>query len=100
LAECCIINQEKTYGCEVEIPVKIRKDFSLFSESQSRIIISIHPGKQSVVESELKSLSQSFKLLGKVKGKTLRINDYFEINLTELSEIYYKTIPRIMGSEE
>ena len=100
LAECCIINREKMLGCEVEIPVKSREDFSLFSESQSRIIISVPQGKRSVIDSELNSHSQSFKLIGTVKGNTLRIKDYFEINLSELSEIYYKTIPRIMGSEE
>lgn len=100
LAECCIINHEKMFGCEVEIPVNSRKDFSLFSESQSRVIISIPPEKQNAVETELNSLSQSFKLLGKVTGQTLKIKDYFEINLSNLSDIYYKTIPRIMGSEE
>jgi len=100
LAECCIINHEKMIGCEVKIPVKSRKDFSLFSESQSRVIISILPEKQNVVESELNSHSQSFKLLGKVVGQTLKIKDYFEIEVSKLSKIYYKTIPRIMGSEE
>ncbi|MBK7498529.1 MAG: phosphoribosylformylglycinamidine synthase subunit PurL [Ignavibacteriales bacterium] len=54
LAECCIINQEKQIGCEVEIATKSRKDFSLFSESQSRIIISISKDKILELESELK----------------------------------------------
>ncbi len=100
LTECCIIDQENMIGCEVEIPVKSRMDFSLFSESQSRIIISISPENKNEFENEMNSLSQNFKLLGHVKGQTLKIKDYFEISLTELSEIYYKTIPRIMGSEE
>jgi phosphoribosylformylglycinamidine synthase subunit PurL len=100
LAECCIIDQENMIGCEVEIPVKSRKDFSLFSESQSKIIISIPAEKQIEVEVELNSFSQNYKRLGYVKGQTLKIKDFFEINLSELSEIYYKTIPRIMGSEE
>ncbi|MEJ2506374.1 MAG: phosphoribosylformylglycinamidine synthase subunit PurL, partial [Ignavibacteriaceae bacterium] len=100
LAECCIINQEKMLGCEVEIPITSRKDFSLFSESQSRIIISVSPAIQNAVETELNSLSQSFKLLGKVTGQKLKIINYFEISLSDLNDIYYKTIPRIMGSEE
>jgi phosphoribosylformylglycinamidine synthase len=100
LAECCIINQENMIGCEVEIPVKSKKDFSLFSESQSRIIVSITPGIQNRFESELNSLTQSFKLLGYVKGYSLSVKNFFEIELSKLSEIYYKTIPRIMGSEE
>ena len=100
LAECCIINQEKMLGCEVEIPIISRKDFSLFSESQSRIIISVSQEKRNAVETELNSLSQSFKLLGKVTGQKLKIINYFEISLSDLSDVYYKTIPRIMGSEE
>ncbi|MEJ2493873.1 MAG: phosphoribosylformylglycinamidine synthase subunit PurL [Ignavibacteriaceae bacterium] len=100
LAECCIINQEKMLGCEVEIPITSRKDFSLFSESQSRIIISVSQEKRNAVETELNSLSQSFKLLGKVTGQKLKIINYFEISLSDLSDVYYKTIPRIMGSEE
>ncbi len=100
LAECCIIDQENMIGCEVEISVKSRNDFSLFSESQSRIIISISPEKQNEFETELKSLSQNFNLLGHVKGHSLSIKNFFEIELSKLSEIYYKTIPRIMGSEE
>lgn len=100
LAECCIINHEKMFGCEVEIPVTSRKDFSLFSESQSRVIISIPREEQNVVETDLNSFSQSFNLLGKVTGQTLNIKDCFEISLSDLSDIYYKTIPRIMGSEE
>ena len=40
LAEACVMNREKQIGCEININVKGRKDFAMFSESQSRIIIS------------------------------------------------------------
>lgn len=45
IAECCIINQEEKIGCEVEIPIKSRTDLSLFSESQSRVIITVSKEK-------------------------------------------------------
>lgn len=99
LAECCIINQEKQIGCEVEIPVKSRKDFSLFSESQSRIIISTSESNSLKLEHELKLGSISFSKLGSVKGTSLKIKDFFNIGLNELSEIYFNTIPKIMSSE-
>lgn len=107
LAECCIINQGKMLGCEVEIPIKSRKDFSLFSESQSRIIITTSASNSPKLEHELKlelepehSSRIKFTRLGTVGGSSLKIKNIFEITLTELSDIYYETIPRIMGSEK
>lgn len=97
LAECCIINQEKQIGCEVEIPIKSRKDFSLFSESQSRIIITV--AKENSLELELELELKPSKL-GTVVGSSLKIKNLFEVELTELSDIYFNTIPRIMSGEE
>lgn len=100
LAECCIINQEKQIGCEVEIPIKSRNDFSLFSESQSRIIISVSGTDQSKLESELSKNKVSFTQLGKTGGNSLELNDMFKVSLTGLSEIYFNTIPGLMSSEK
>ncbi len=100
LAECCIINQEKQIGCEVEIPVKSRKDFSLFSESQSRVIITTSESNSHKLEPELKHSGVSFTKLGTVKGSSLEIKNVFEIELSTLSDIYFNTIPKIMSGEE
>ncbi|MBI5661515.1 MULTISPECIES: phosphoribosylformylglycinamidine synthase subunit PurL [Ignavibacterium] len=100
LAECCIINQEKQIGCEVEIPVKSRKDFSLFSESQSRVIISTSESDSLKLEPELRQSGISFLKLGVVKGSSFKIKDILEIKLSELSDIYFNTIPKIMSGEE
>jgi len=49
LAEAwCVMNRENQIGCEIDIKMSIRKDLALFSESQSRIIISC--GKDSTKE--------------------------------------------------
>uniref|UniRef100_A0A832CYU4 Phosphoribosylformylglycinamidine synthase subunit PurL n=1 Tax=Ignavibacterium album TaxID=591197 RepID=A0A832CYU4_9BACT len=100
LAECCIINQEKQIGCEVEIPIKSRIDFTLFSESQSRIIVSISNSKQKDFELKLKEAGIPSFRLGLVRGKSMIIKNVFEISLKELSDIYFKTMPRIMSGEE
>ncbi|HSL88744.1 MAG TPA: phosphoribosylformylglycinamidine synthase subunit PurL, partial [Ignavibacteriaceae bacterium] len=100
LAECCIINQEKQIGCEVEIPIKSRKDFSVFSESQSRIIISIEEEKILDLERELKLAKVSYTKLGSVVGTTLKFKNLFNVGVSDLSDIYYNTIPRIMSSEK
>jgi len=99
LAECCIINQEKQLGCEVEIPIRSRKDFSLFSESQSRIIISISKDKILDLERELKHSGVKFTKLGVVTGSSLKLKNLFDVSLKELSDIYYNTIPGIMSGE-
>jgi len=100
LAECCIINQEKQIGCEVEIPIKTRKEFSLFSESQSRIIISVSKVKTLDLEHELKLSGVKFKKLGEVTGSSLKLKNLFNVNINELSDIYFNTIPKIMSSEK
>jgi len=100
LAECCIINQGKQIGCEVEVPIKSRKDFSLFSESQSRIIISISKDKILELEPELKLANIRFTKLGYVTGSSLKLKNLFEVSVKELSDIYYNTIPGIMSCEE
>jgi phosphoribosylformylglycinamidine synthase len=106
LAECCIINQEKQLGCEVEIPTNSRKDFSLFSESQSRIIISIPKDKVLDLESaaadrpELILSGVKFTKLGIVGGTSMKLKNLFDVNVGELSDIYYNTIPGIMSGEE
>lgn len=99
LAECCIIDQEKQIGCEVEIPVKSRKDFSLFSESQSRIIISLSKDNILELEHELKLSNVKFKKLGVAGGTTLKLKNLFDINISDLSDIYFNTIPKIMSGE-
>ncbi len=60
LAECCIINNEKMFGAEVNIPIKTRKDFSYFSETQSRIIVSISSDKIEQFEKYVRSFNQPF----------------------------------------
>ena len=99
LAECCIINQEKQIGCEVETPIKSRKDFTLFSESQSRIIISVAKDRCNDLESEFKLTNLKFTKLGFVTGSSLKLKDLFEVSVNDLSNIYYNTIPGIMSGE-
>ncbi len=86
-------------GCQVELPVKSRIDFSLFSESQSRIIISVRKENFGEFERELKLSGINFTKLGNVGGESLKLKNLFDVDLKTLSDIYYKTIPRIMGSE-
>jgi len=100
LAECCIIDEEKMLGAEVKIPIKTRTDFSLFSESQSRIVVSVSPNNKEFFESKLKEFNQPFTYLGIVGGESLIINDEIDLGLNSLAELYFNTIPKIMNSEK
>jgi len=100
IAECCIIDEQKMIGAEVTIPVKTREDFSLFSESQSRIVVSVSPGKKDKFESTLREFKQPFMYLGNTGGDSLKINDYVDVELDRIADLFYNTIPNIMKREE
>jgi phosphoribosylformylglycinamidine synthase len=87
-------------GVEVTLPIKSRKDFSYFSETQSRIIVSVPDNKKNEFEKLLHSSSQTFTLLGKVSGQSLKINDNINVKVDDLADIYFNTIPRIMSGEK
>ncbi len=96
IAECCIIKDEKPVGAKVKIPIKSREDFSFFSESQSRVIVSVNPElKEKFEETAAKSFTP-FTLIGETGGKDLCINDQYDFSLSYLIEHYYSSIPKIM----
>ena len=97
IAECCIINEVNPVGAEVIIPVKSREEFSLFSESQSRVIVSIRKSNKDKFESFLNNQDQIFTFLGETKGTNLSVNNKIRISNNRLSELYYNTIPNIMN---
>ena len=99
LAECCIIDEENLIGADITIPIKSRQDFSFFSESQSRIIVSISPDHKTEFEEKLNSQNQKFYLLGKTGGLKLKINNVINVDVNTLSDLYYNTIPNLMDSE-
>jgi phosphoribosylformylglycinamidine synthase subunit PurL len=96
LAECCIINDENPVGAEITVPVKSREDFTLFSESQSRVIVSVSSFKKDEFEKILKENNQTFNYAGRTGGKQMRVNN-ITVSVEKLRNIYYNTIPRIMN---
>jgi phosphoribosylformylglycinamidine synthase len=97
LAECCIINEENPVGASIDIPVKSREDFTLFSESQSRIIVTIKEKNKNKFESYLNETCQVYAFLGITGGDTFRVNDKIKLGLNRLVDLYYNTIPSIMN---
>jgi len=97
LAESCIGDQENPVGAEVNIPIKSRLDFTLFSESQSRVIVSVSSSNKEEFEKVVSEHSTPITLIGKTTEKDLKINDEIAISLEKLIDIYYNTISKKMN---
>jgi len=99
LAECCVSHKDFPLGAKLDIPIKTREDFSLFSESQSRVIISVSPSKRNEVENILSKQSVPYYFAGTVVRNDFTINNSIDLSITKLSDIFYNTIPQKMNHE-
>ncbi len=100
LAECCIMNMEKPVGAEVHIPIRARTDFAFFSESQSRVIVTVSEENEDSFEKIASESFTPFILLGRTSGSSLKINDQFDFNLNHLKDIYFNTISKLMNEAD
>ena len=89
LAECCIINKEKTVGAKVHIPIKSREDFSFFSESQSRVIVSVSGENKDRFEEIASRSFTPYLYLGVTGGNSFNVNDQYDFSLSLLTGLYY-----------
>ena len=96
LAECCIMDPENMTGCEINIEYSGRKDFRLFAETQSSIIISADPGNIKKILEIADKYSVSVNEAGITKGNRLKINNDIDLPLREIAEGYYNSIKNIM----
>ena len=77
--------------------LKAEMIFRCFPKSQSRVIISVNRDKKENVEKILKEKGQYFSMIGETGGQNLKINNFIDVSLTKLHDLYYNTIPRIMN---
>jgi phosphoribosylformylglycinamidine synthase II len=98
LAECCVINRKNPVGCEVKLECDGRKDFGLFNEAQSRIIISFKESSLKEIEKICNENNIGINSIGNVGGKSLKINKDINLNLESVSDYYYNSIKKIMES--
>jgi phosphoribosylformylglycinamidine synthase len=83
-------------GAEITLSEDFRKDALLFSESQSRIILSLDEKDLLELEKTAKEHKVDFTVLGKVGGTNLKINDWIDLPVQKLKEKFYNSIPGIM----
>lgn len=97
IAECCIMQPEKLIGAKVNIPIKSREDFTLFSESQSRVIVSVSPENREKFEEAVSGSFTPFNFIGTTGGKSFIINDQYDFSVEHLAEIYFTSIEKKMN---
>jgi len=96
LAESCIINHENMIGARVKIHIKTREDFTFFSETQSRVVVSVNPENKEKFEKIASKSFTPFIYIGKTGGKSLCINDQYDFPLNLLARLYYSSIEKKM----
>jgi phosphoribosylformylglycinamidine synthase subunit PurL len=90
------------FGCSIDIKKlpDMRMDFVLFSESQSRIIISCPERNLNKVLSEAKSCRIDAKEIGIVTGdKRIKIGTKVDLSMDQVLENYNNSIGKVMPAE-
>jgi len=82
LAECCIVGK---IGVEIIFETTfIQPHYLLFSESQSRILVSLKKENLDDLEKIASYNGVTFSILGKVGGSKLQINNWIDISISSL----------------
>ncbi len=99
LAECLFGTVNAPLGAECErIDVKqLRKDAFLFSESQSRAVVSVHPENEKTFQALAEEFGVPVYRIGKVSKNRLKIGDLINVSAYELEKTYREAIPRRMA---
>jgi phosphoribosylformylglycinamidine synthase II len=96
LAECCVMNRENPIGCEINFEYKGRKDFQLFAETQSSIIVTCDKSNFKKITDFAKEFEIDIANIGETKGSRFKINSDIDINLREIDNAYFNSLNRIM----
>lgn len=84
-------------GFKVETDEDIRKDAFLFGESQSRIVVSVHPDKLDSFVELVADSEVDFMNLGEVAGEKVIIDDVDFGDLAHYQDLYENSIGRMMA---
>ncbi|MBL7127646.1 MAG: phosphoribosylformylglycinamidine synthase subunit PurL [Ignavibacteria bacterium] len=100
LSECCFTDVYKPIGCKIKFDYINRKDFELFGETQSRIIISANESNAHEIFDICKKHNTKIMNIGFTGGENLVINDEINVNLRILIDGYFNSINRIMENNK
>jgi len=97
------LSESEEIGCKIELDSssRIRKDFLLFGESQSRIIVSCKPEKLADVLMEAGKFAIDAKQIGiTTRNRQIQIGKIIDLSVDEALNVYNKSIELKMPIEE
>ncbi len=83
-------------GYEVNIPARVAKDVFLFSESQGRVVISVHKEKLTIAEALLAKQEIPFVRLGSVSDTVIKIDGQHFGTVADWRAIYQNALSNIL----
>jgi phosphoribosylformylglycinamidine synthase len=106
LAECCMMagapagaGEPAWIGAAVRVPFGQRKDFVLFGEEPSRVVVSLPHAALPRLEALARECGAPLVALGAVGGDRLEIQGALSVPVRELGEAWRSGIPRVLGRE-
>ncbi|HYS80130.1 MAG TPA: phosphoribosylformylglycinamidine synthase subunit PurL [Anaeromyxobacteraceae bacterium] len=106
LAECCMMPSPPPgggapgwLGAAVRIPFPLRKDFILFGEDASRIVVSLPPASWDALEALARAAGVPLIRLGAVGGERLEVQGALSVPVAELATAWRDGIPRVLRRE-
>ncbi|MBU1707533.1 phosphoribosylformylglycinamidine synthase subunit PurL, partial [bacterium] len=97
LAEACMPN---SLGAVLTFPWDLRPVKTLFAENVSCVVISVNGDLWGKFRDACKRFDIPVKMLGRVGGEDIAINDWLVLSVKEAEEIYENTLPNIMEQVE
>jgi phosphoribosylformylglycinamidine synthase len=94
LLECCMAGAR---GAEIEVETDLHPAVWLFSESQSRFVVTVPEEKWNMMEFLVKSWKIPYTLLGKTGGKRLLINNWIDLDVKEAFELWDGALEKILA---
>jgi phosphoribosylformylglycinamidine synthase len=88
LAECCIGGSERPLGARIETHEMVRADALLFSESQSRIVVSLAEKDLPQLEEIAARHNVPMQAIGSVGGTRLIVQPLLQLPVEELRSIW------------
>jgi phosphoribosylformylglycinamidine synthase len=103
LAECCMMAEPPPgggapawFGAAVRVPFPCRKDFVLFGEDASRIVVSLPHASYARLEAIAREAGAPLVQLGAVGGDRLEIQGAVSLAVSDLAGAWRDGIPRVL----
>jgi phosphoribosylformylglycinamidine synthase II len=85
-------------GFDINSDGVVRKDAFLFGEGQSRVVVSVSPGKEDAFVEHMLKTNAEFSMLGVVVGKEFVVDEESLGDVNTLKKDYDSAITNIMGA--